>query len=962
MLRTPLICLMLAAAASAAVPEYRVMDERSDRLVARLPNRMIVAVQEIHTAPVVSVQVWIKTGSVYEQEHVGAGLSHFLEHLLSGGTTTTRPESESNFMLGQMGAQTNAATGLDTVRYYINTTSEHTATAIDLLTDWMRNAKITEDEYQRERDVIQSEFSMGQGDPGRVFWKLTQQARYLAHPARHPTIGYLDEFLDISRDEIYAFYRRMYVPNNMVFVVSGDVDKQAVLERISSLWADVAPGSLPELTLPIEGRTPRVREVAGEASIDRPRVRFMWPGTQLADPGDYELDLLAQVLGQSELSPLVQIVRDKRRLATSIQAYNASFAWGAGFFGVDAVLNVSRSPELMRLLGLASSNDAELTDDQRQQLAELLADFEQQTEQRIDEVRQVMLEQIEQIQNEGVGEEELERAKRKTLAYVMYDAQTAQSAASRLAQDILQMGDPDYLTRYAREIQSITSDELKAAARKFLQADRMVRAKLMPLTGPPAKLQRPAESEQAAELAHKEVELDNAALIDRMQELEAPAEAREAGEVGPIEMHTLANGLRVLLQRNPRLPVVAMQWYHLGGLLADEAGREGVANAMASMMIKGAAGRTADEISRRLEDLGAQLGTNSGNSTFYVTGQCLSRDWRTVLGLMADVIQRPDFPEDEWSKIRPRLLAAIASQNDHWAGQLRNAFREAYFGEHPWSQPIAGQAEVVRELTAADLRAFHRARIAAPDGVLAVFGDIDPDAVRSEVEKRFGEMPAEAGEPFERKVPDPTTGRLVQVATQRPPAAAQIGFAPGLARSNPDYGSVLVMTKVLSNFPVGWFEQALRGSGEGLVYAVGAGQMTGMVPGYWAVLFNTHSPRQVPEAMSEALAVIERIKTQPVDEPTLNRARTAALVGEALGVQSNGQRAAEAALDELYGIGYEGADLLHRQIRQTDAERILEVAKRYLARPVGVVTTPAPVPEEALPDFSAEKTTAPVDQ
>ena len=155
-----------------------VLQQRDDRLVVELPNRMIVIAQELRTAPVVSAHVWIKTGSVYEQEHVGAGLSHFLEHLISGGSTSTRDEAGSNRILGQIGASTNAATSLDTVRYYINTTRAYAPQAIDLLTDWMQNSLISNAEYERERQVIQQEFKYGLGDPSRGMWKLTQQGRH----------------------------------------------------------------------------------------------------------------------------------------------------------------------------------------------------------------------------------------------------------------------------------------------------------------------------------------------------------------------------------------------------------------------------------------------------------------------------------------------------------------------------------------------------------------------------------------------------------------------------------------------------------------------------------------------------------------------------------------------------------------------------------------------------------------
>ncbi len=259
------------AGASATQPEteYNILDQRADRLIVSLPNRMIVVAQRVPAAPVVSAQVWVETGSIYEQQHNGAGLSHFLEHLVSGGTTSTHTEQENNAILGRIGASTNAATSLDTVRYYINTTKEHTDTAIDLLSDWMQNSQIPQREYERERQVIQREFSMGRGDPGRILWKLTQQARYTAHPARHPTIGYIDEFMQITRDEIYNFYKTMYVPNNMVFVVTGDIQPKEVVNAVAQRWEDVPAKELPSLSFPVEPKIDSPRTLQGRADIKR---------------------------------------------------------------------------------------------------------------------------------------------------------------------------------------------------------------------------------------------------------------------------------------------------------------------------------------------------------------------------------------------------------------------------------------------------------------------------------------------------------------------------------------------------------------------------------------------------------------------------------------------------------------------------------------------------------------------
>ncbi|HEX7008668.1 MAG TPA: pitrilysin family protein, partial [Phycisphaeraceae bacterium] len=783
--------------ASQPTPEYTLLQERPDRLIVELPNRMIVIAQELPAAPVVSAQVWVKTGSIYEQEHVGAGLSHFLEHLLAGGSTSTRSEEQSNQILGRIGAQTNAATSLDTVRYYINTTSDHAEEAIELLSDWMQNSLITQAEFERERDVIQREFSMGEGEPGRIFWKLTQQARYLVHPARHPTIGYLDEFLTITRDQIEGFYRRMYAPNNLVFVVAGRIDKQRVVDLIASRWASTPARPLPELSFPVEPPIDQPRMLTGKADIERPRLRLAWPGTRLGGEGDYALDLLGVILGQGESSRLVRTVRDQQGLVNNINAYNLSFPWGEGFFGIDS--EVATPP--------AGADESSLS---------------QQADSPIQAVKAAILEQVQRLRESPVSEAELARAKRQILADVLSSRQTAQGLASRLAGDLISTGDPDYLLKYARAVQALTPADLQDAAKRFLTPDRLITIELLPLAKgeQPQRLSRPQDTVDAEAFEQEPIQLDNTALVAELRQHLAQSDDGESPiEISDFKRYTLSNGLRLLVQRSTAVPAVSMQVFWKGGLLGEKPGREGVAYATSAMMMRGTAKLSAQELAQAVEDMGARMGVSCGNNTSFAQARALSEDWPAVLELLAQVVLEPSFPEEEWQRMRPRLLAAIDRQGDSWYGELSQAFRRAYFGDHPWSQTPLGRKEVVASLTPEDLRAYHAAHLGASDMVIAVAGDVDPEAVREAVERLFSSLPAEPAEPFALIEPVPPVARVEQVVTRKPVAAVTIGLGPAVDRAHPDYAALSVLARLLSNFPTGWLDLALRGNGPGLVYA-----------------------------------------------------------------------------------------------------------------------------------------------
>ena len=926
-------CLTIAAGLVAAVgvtsgaaraddindttPEYTLLQQRPDRRIAELPNRMIVIAQRVPAAPVASAQVWVQTGSIYEQQHNGAGLSHFLEHLVSGGTTSTRTEQENNAILGKIGAQTNAATSLDTVRYYINTTNEHAASAVDLLSDWMQNSKIPQREFERERQVIQREFSMGRGDPGRIFWKLTQQARYTAHPARHPTIGYIDEFMNITRDEIYDFYKTMYVPNNMVFVVTGDIEPQKVVDQIATLWRDVPAKELPGLSFPEESEIDSPRTVEGRADVQRPRLRLAWPGTQLAGEGDYALDLLGMILGQGETSRLKRTVRNEQGLVTSIDAYNLSFSWGDGFFGVDAeIANAGRAERKVQ----------------------------------IEQVRRAILAQVEKLRDEMVSNEELERAKRNVLADVLSGSQTAQGVASRMARDTIGMDDPDYLDKYARRIQSVTAEQLQQAARRFLTEDRLITVKLLPLgqDQQPTPMTRPAPPENAGELSRRSVRIDNGAKLEAMQEnLNASDGSSAPIEVAEPVHFTLDNGLRVIVQRSTVVPSVSMQLYWKGGLLGEQRGEEGTANAVASMLKRGTENFTADELARAVEDLGASLGAGAGNNTTFVRGRALAEDWPRVMELMGEILLRPTFPENEWRKMQPRLLAAIDRQADSWYGELNQHFRETYFGDHPWSQTPAGRKSVIQSLTPKQMQRYHTARLGAQQAVLAVAGDVDPDAVRREAQRVFGALPSQRDAAFEVKAPQPKKQGIDQQQTQKPVTAVTIGLGPTVDRAHADYAELRVLSRLFSNFPSGWLERELRGAGRGLVYAAWAQHITGLAPGYFNITFNT-SPDNAVEALQRTSSLIDRALSGDIDQQMMDRATAKVLSSEFLGRQSNSDRAMQAALDELYGAADVTGEQFLAEVRQMSAADVQRAAKAHLREPVVVVMTHQPLDDAAL--------------
>ncbi|MEM7603266.1 MAG: pitrilysin family protein, partial [Verrucomicrobiota bacterium] len=199
--------------------------------VTTLENGLEIIVKEDQSAPVVSLQAWCRSGSIHEGSWLGAGLSHFLEHMLFKGTAR-RDANEIAQTVQAQGGYINAYTSFDRTVYWIDAPSSGTSSCLDVLCDVVGFAQLPEEEFANESDVIRREIAMGQDNPEQVLSRALFNTAYASHPCRYPVIGHLDLFNQLTRDELYDYYREKYSPDNLFIVVAGDVDTDATVETI----------------------------------------------------------------------------------------------------------------------------------------------------------------------------------------------------------------------------------------------------------------------------------------------------------------------------------------------------------------------------------------------------------------------------------------------------------------------------------------------------------------------------------------------------------------------------------------------------------------------------------------------------------------------------------------------------------------------------------------------------------
>src|SRR5246500_1042952 len=200
-----------------------------------LPNGLTIIVQEDHSAPVASVQAWCATGSIYEDQHLGAGLSHILEHMLFKGTKT-RSTNEIAQKIQDVGGYINAYTSFDRTVFWIDVPKDGALTALDILADAMMNSTLPAQEYAKEQEVIRREFAMGMDDPDRTITHLLFATAYQRHPYRLPVIGLIDIYNQLTHQQVTEYYKARYVTNNLTFIVVGDVSAPEVRKKLEDLF------------------------------------------------------------------------------------------------------------------------------------------------------------------------------------------------------------------------------------------------------------------------------------------------------------------------------------------------------------------------------------------------------------------------------------------------------------------------------------------------------------------------------------------------------------------------------------------------------------------------------------------------------------------------------------------------------------------------------------------------------
>lgn len=827
--------------------------------IHQLDNGLTVILDADSSAPVISTQAWVETGSIHEGNFLGAGLSHLLEHMVFKGTENYDGKAISDTVQAA-GGEWNAYTTYDRTVYYIDGPASSAQTFLTILMEMVFKPSFPIDEFEKEKDVIRREIDMYLDDPDDRNSQLVYSTAYTEDPRRHPIIGHMELFNKVTHEDMVRYHSERYSTENTFLSISGDFNKQEMLAFLEKTGGSIERSFTHQAHAPVEPSQIGQRVQRDTFAIPTSKLTLAWQVPGLEHPDTPALDILATILGSGRSSRLYQKIREELGLCHHIAGWCSSPPSRTGMFGVSAIVDLEKR----------------------------------------DLLQATVLEEIAKLSNSDF-QDELKKATRMTLASQFRTLTTASGRASDLASNWHETRNLNFTRDYLDQVTCVTTEDLQRVARTYLTADKLTITSLDP--------------DESAEILDCE---------------------ESSSQRGEIQTRILKNGLTLVMQRDSRIPTISITHATLTGLPSETAENCGINSMLAKLLAKGTKNRSAVEIAITMDAMGASFGVSCGNNTTLTSASCLQPDLQPTLEIIADMIQNPVLPEEALERERDAMIAALKEQAEDPLSVAFRHMRPALFGEQGYGLSSQGTEESLAALKREDLAEHHQKYFTAENSVLAIFGDIDPDACATLAESLFAAMPrGQRAQTASQGFSEPSAQHL-QLDKQQ--AVLTVGF-PGASASDDDNYALELIHDYCSDMAGPLFTKIREDLG--LAYYVHATQFHGVDTGMFAFYLGT-SPEQLDTAKVILLEEIQTIAENGIPEDTLKNVKTTWLASHALANQKLGSLARLSAIDLLLGFPADHHCKAPDHIQALTHDDIRAAAKKYLGSQKPVIVSVSP--------------------
>ena len=645
-----------------------------------LPNGLKLLVYEDHKAPIVAVNVWYHVGSKNEKQGK-SGFAHLFEHLMFNGSENFKDDYfQALERIG--GTDVNGTTNSDRTNYFQNVPVAALDQVLFLESDRMGHllGNIDQELLDEQRGVVQNEKRQGENQPYGKQWDLLTKAMYpKGHPYSWTVIGEMEDLNAASVEDVHEWFKTYYGTSNAVIAIAGDVNPQEIYAKVLSYFGDIPSGPT------IERQEVNVPVHHGdtyqvyEDRVPETRILLAWNTPELGNKEDVQFDLISAILSSGKNSRLYKKLVYEDQTASSAVSFQASSEIASNF---------------ITYVNVKSGGNAEI-------------------------VKATLLAELDNFIKNGPTEAELKRVKASYFADFIKGLERIGGfggTSDILASNETYFGDASNYKKTLKYVQDATIEDLKATAQKWL-----TKGKHTLICNPFPEYSIVKSS------------------VDRTK---IPAVGTPKSANFPeLERAKLSNGLKIILAKREGVPTIVMNLMVNAGYKSDHISSPGTAALAMNLLDEGTKELNSLQINEKLQLLGANLSSYSDQDISNVYMNTLKPSFDASLGLFADVILNPAFPNKEFERLKTEQINGIRNEKSQPITMALRVMNKYLYGEgHPYSNPYTGSGyeATVEKLTREDIVKFYDTWMKPNNATLVVTGDIDMKELKSKLEKSLG--------------------------------------------------------------------------------------------------------------------------------------------------------------------------------------------------------------------------------
>ncbi|MDC8759645.1 M16 family metallopeptidase [Janthinobacterium fluminis] len=854
-----------------------------------LPNGLDVILVEDHKLPVTAVNLWYHVGPANEAPGL-TGFAHLFEHMMFAGTKHMPRGLADQLLEGAGATDSNGSTDFDRTNYYDTVPSNQLELALWTHADRMGYLLDVLDQtaLSNQQDVVRNE--RRQSVENRPYGIVEEALYHQLFPKNHPyyasVIGSHADIQAAKLADIQHFFTRYYGPNNASLVIAGDIDKAKTRALVKKYFGSFKRSpALPKLDVVTPPITAERRAVVADR-VELPRVLMGWLTPPAYQAGDAELTLAAQILGAGKSSRLYKTLVYDKQIAQDVNANQGSNALSSMF-----VVDVTARPG-------HSAAEIEAAIDAELQALRQDGPTQKELERAVNTIETAMLSQIEKVGGAGL--------------------------ANQLNHYNQYLGDPGYLAkdieRYRRvsvaDIRRVVAAQLQNPARAVIHG-----VPGTPDLGPEVATPAPAKAKAGPTMSSNR---------DEPWRKRVP----KAGPLPPFALpqgaaFTLANGLTVIHNHNPALPMVSAQLVLKSGAEANPPARPGLSDFTAQLLEEGTATRSAPQIADEVAQLGAFLGTHASADASVAEVFALKGNFAPALDVLADIVQHPAFPEAEVERQRASRLGALAQERENAPAVAARVEAAALYGAaHPYGYPQLGTEAALKATSRAELQQFWRQHYLPNNAALVVSGDISQADLRTLAQAKFGAWPrGDVAAPAPGSVAT-TPARLILVDKAGAPQTAVRVSVIGPDRKTPDFAPLQVLNAALGGLFTSRLNTNLREE-KGYTYGVQSQFQYRRAPGPFAIAASIRTDATGP-AVAEMFKEVRDMIARPMPAKELANARNSQVLSLPGQFETNKGIAASLAKTYVYDLGLDYYSKLPQRYAGVTAAQVQAAAQQYL--------------------------------